>query len=94
MIDNEVRITLRLPQRLRDVLNQEIKITGRSMNAEIIDRLDKSFKKDVSNLTTGDLFSQFEELDDDVTQRLEKVEQKIRELEAKFDTIKDKHGEN
>jgi predicted butyrate kinase (DUF1464 family) len=41
--EDEVRITLRLPEDLRDRLKKATEESGRSMNAEIVDRLTKSF---------------------------------------------------
>lgn len=64
------------------------------MNAEIIDRLESSFMENTEDKTIWYLQKEFEELDHDVMQRMERVEQKVRALEAQFDTIKDKHGEN
>lgn len=44
--DNEVRITLRLTEALRDQLKDATDASGRSMNAEILTRLDLSFRFD------------------------------------------------
>jgi len=44
--DNEVRITLRLTEALRDQLKEATEASGRSMNAEILTRLDLSFRFD------------------------------------------------
>ncbi|THK34662.1 Arc family DNA-binding protein [Ensifer sp. MPMI2T] len=42
--NDEVRITLRLPERLRDRLRSGTRQSGRSMNNEIVDRLEQSFR--------------------------------------------------
>ena len=42
--NDEARITLRLPERLRDRLKAASLQSGRSMNNEIVDRLDQSFR--------------------------------------------------
>ncbi|MGN6548478.1 MAG: Arc family DNA-binding protein [Pararhizobium sp.] len=39
---DEVRLTLRLPARVRDHLLQKGKESGRSLNAEIVNRLERS----------------------------------------------------
>ncbi|MEP9370483.1 Arc family DNA-binding protein [Mesorhizobium sp. KR1-2] len=41
-LDDEVRITLRLPARLRDALIKSANESSRSMNGEIVNRLDES----------------------------------------------------
>ncbi|WP_439618341.1 Arc family DNA-binding protein [Shinella sp.] len=45
MADKEVRITLRLPEGLRDKLEASASETSRSMNGEIVDRLDATFER-------------------------------------------------
>lgn len=43
LADTEVRITLRLPGKLRDRLTEAADASGRSMNGEIVGRLENSF---------------------------------------------------
>lgn len=50
---NEVRITLRIPDELHGHIIASTEANGRSMNAEIIHRLQKSFEAgDKNDLTT------------------------------------------
>jgi len=52
--DDEVRFTLRLPGRLRDRLLERGKADGRSLNAEIVARLERSvgFEDEYGDLET------------------------------------------
>ncbi|MDR7034520.1 Arc family DNA-binding protein [Mesorhizobium sp. BE184] len=67
--DAEIRITLRLPAKLRDRLEYSAGMNSRSMNGEIVDRLDWSFDRSTKEMQA--LLDQISERD-----------ARIRELEA------------
>ena len=50
MAEEEIRITLRLPAPLRDKLQSTLDATKRSMNGEIVARLERSFLVNLEDL--------------------------------------------
>lgn len=50
MLDPEVRITLRMPESLRDRLLRASEMNNRSMNGEIVDRLDWTFERSTAEM--------------------------------------------
>ncbi len=77
--DNEVRITLRLPAALRDRIAKEASQSGRSMNGEMVFRLEKT-------LTDEDKVSELEDQVANLGTRMDEVEQALidhwREIKA------------
>lgn len=77
MADNadEVRLTLRLPAALRDRLTKEAEASGRSLNAEMVQRLEKTLVDDDSVIelwnTVEDMKTQLSELWADYQRRLD-----------------------
>lgn len=45
-LTDEIRLTLRMPANLRDRIASESSKTGRSLNAEIVQRLEESFREE------------------------------------------------
>lgn len=75
--DEEVRITLRLPARLRDKINGEIRTSGRSMNAEIVKRLEDSFDE---TQALWDQSNHLEESVDELKRQFDTLQKKVSEL--------------
>lgn len=70
--DEEVRITLRLPAALRDRIAKEANQSGRSMNGEIVVRLEKT-------LVDDDKLATVEEDLAELWRRFDDLEAKLRE---------------
>ena len=70
---DEVRLTLRLPEGLRDQLLEKAKVNGRSMNAEIVSRLELTVEKEGAH---GNIY----ELAASLETRIEALEGKVFEL--------------
>jgi len=77
--DNYIRITLRIPEKLHASLTKAAENTRKSMNTEIIDRLDQTFTSSKAlRKVASDLLPQ-----PDQTEILEKIEaltMEIREI--------------
>lgn len=71
--DEEVRLTLRLSAALRDRLAAEAAKSGRSMNGEMVYRLEKT-------ITDTDLVSEHETQLAELWQRIDKLEANVDEL--------------
>lgn len=71
--DEEVRLTLRLSAALRDRLSAEAAKSGRSMNGEMVYRLEKT-------ITDTDLVSEHETQLAELWQRIDKLEANVDEL--------------
>lgn len=69
---------LRMPPGLRDRIKAAAEANNRSMNAEIIDRLEKTFEKKSSTPPT------------DVTQNLEEIGETMRQQAALIERLTDK----
>ncbi len=80
MSDEEVRITLRLPARLRDRLQASAEETSRSMNGEIVARLDGSFAETVTPQAVVDAYALVEAL----RAQLEAYAERLRETEKQM----------
>ena len=61
--DEEIRITLRMPANLRDRLTREAASSGRSMNGEIVHRLEKTLEDEDA---VGQLWGKVEALEEQV----------------------------
>ncbi len=75
--DDETRITLRLPARLRDELTLAASKSGRSMNGEIIDRL-------VRSLNFEQEYGDFEQVMRSVWDDIEDIKGKVSILWAEY----------
>lgn len=72
--DKQDKFMLRLPDGMRDRIAQEAETNGRSMNAEIVQRLEASFRRSID--------------DDDVRKFSEKMREGIVRLRSEADTAK------
>jgi hypothetical protein len=86
--DEEVRITLRLPQKLRDRLISAAEMNSRSMNGEIVERLDYSFERlteDMQKLLDDASDNEFmaERLKAEMSTKVAKLEEQVAIAEAK-----------
>lgn len=71
--DEEVRLTLRLPASLRDRLAKEAEASGRSMNGEMVYRLEKT-------ITDDDTVSRHEDELNQLWEKIDKLENAVEEL--------------
>jgi hypothetical protein len=69
-ISDEVRLTLRLPAGVRDRLLEKGKENGRSLNAEIVTRLERT-------ITEEDTYVNIYEFTGELDERLEKMEERV-----------------
>lgn len=72
--DEEVRLTLRLPESLRDKLQALSKTSGRSVNAEIVQRLE-------SSIGFEDEYGPLEQVMREVWSDIDKLKEKVQEHE-------------
>lgn len=80
--DEEVRITLRLPASLRDRLTEAASDSGRSMNGEIVSRLEDSLDGEEKLWrVVGALEDKVEE----VLKRLDDMEPEVKTMWSKFE---------
>jgi hypothetical protein len=78
------KFVLRLPDGMRDEIAKAAKANGRSMNAEIVNRLQRSFDPEVEHLAT--MAKVLEKFSRDVAERahdLEALEKRRREIEGR-----------
>ncbi|WP_080582732.1 Arc family DNA-binding protein [Sinorhizobium fredii] len=83
----EVRLTLRLPAGLRDRLTWEASTSGRSLNGEMVYRLEKSLvDADQAEPAerVAELWQRIEKLEGDVEFFQNHFEMDLRRLEARF----------
>ncbi|MBL0374008.1 Arc family DNA-binding protein [Rhizobium sp. KVB221] len=86
--EDEIRITLRLPVSLRDRLKARTDQSGRSMNAEIVARLESSFESNVDPKALAEAFAVVEEMRtrmDRQWEYIKKVEKEILDERRKSD---------
>lgn len=69
---DEVRLTLRLPIGVRDRLIEKGKASGRSLNAEIVTRLERTISEEDENVNIYEYVAEIE-------RRLERIEQKVQD---------------
>jgi hypothetical protein len=76
-VSDEVRLTLRLPAALRDRLTKEAGFSGRSLNAEMVQRLEKT-------LVDEDKVAELEDQMADLWGKMEDMGGKVSELWAVY----------
>lgn len=81
-VTDEIRLTLRMPASLRDRIASEIGKTGRSLNAEIVQRLEESFREEEG---LWDEVNRISEI-------VDPMQDKFKDLSKKVDALWDKFG--
>ncbi len=76
---DEVRLTLRMPAGVRAHLTNMAKANGRSLNAEIVGRLERTITEETEY---GNIYEFTGELD----QRLEKLESTVQKIKHRIDS--------
>ena len=79
--EEEVRLTLRLPEAVRDRLVIKAKENGRSLNAEMVSRLERTIDEE-------DTYVNIYEYAGELEQRIEKIERKLWEHDEAIKMIR------
>jgi enolase len=86
------KFMLRFPEGMRDRIAEVAKANGRSMNAEIIARLQKSLADERSAAVLGDFGEAAYDRSKAMDLLLDKVEQVIKQLDDKVSSLSRKTG--
>lgn len=73
--DRYTRITLRIPRELHEKLQNKADLTSKSMNAEIVARLEKSFEEEKMKTTQMYTFTQ-DQIDEFAARVAERIKKK------------------
>lgn len=79
------KMLIRLPPGMRERLTEVAKVAGRSVNAEVVARLEKSLEEDSDQEMMRQFIAEHEE-------RLEQLEKTVKRLDRNIDIVADKVG--
>lgn len=71
------KMMMRLPPGMRDRIAEAAKVAGRSMNAEVIDRLEKSFTNDDAAFELADKVEYLESQNTELWQAIEELQRSV-----------------